>query len=302
MYHLKLIKQTPFRLYGQVYLHVVSDLLARKIIQINPQYLEGLDGEIIADNYDGIVVFDIKTDIPDLVSVIDNLSISDSDIVSVVTRMSCDKRSEANFSCEEITDAIQKIHNHQWLSENITEKISKPSTSMRKAPFLNFAKKTPDKFEIMNVFYEYSSADPRLRLLSVQMIKTLSLAFGFYLYSEKDWSCYEDVPYFADYQIYQKLVGFQQRFVFEKSQCSTEQDFQKYLNYKISTIKSYNFVEKFSDKLAKRSSLLCDEILFSASGFLPLNNFWQTIELDEILTVLGEIELSCSVETLPQDD
>ena len=282
-----IIKQANTRLLGNIYQHLFSDYFYN--ILKEKHILNSLDENFTADNYDGIVVFSNTNNLINLTQVSAQFTIEQSNIIRAISRISCDKQSNATYDLNSLTQEILDLH-QSALTKNITLPINSKDCNY-KTQYFSLTRKSPNSFVEKDLIIDIEITENHLKPLASAIINSLSSVLDPYIYIFPDFVTYITHEQWSDYQINPNYIGLKKQLRLPKTAKKIFPNLLEYLNASINEIKNSGFIDKFHRQIQTAGCLISDEELITSSGFLVTKEYWSNITISDIETIFSKIDI-----------
>ena len=282
-----IIKQANTRLLGNIYQHLFSDYFY-SLLKEN-HILNSLDENFTADNYDGIVVFSNTNNLINLTKTAAQFTIEQSNIIRAISRISCDKQSNATYDLNSLTQEILDLH-QSALTKNITLPINSKDCNY-KTQYFSLTRKSPNSFVEKDLIIDIEITENHLKPLASAIINSLSSVLDPYIYIFPDFVTYITHEQWSDYQINPNYIGLKKQLRLPKTAKKIFPNLLEYLNASINEIKNSGFIDKFHRQIQTAGCLISDEELITSSGFLVTKEYWSNITISDIETIFSKISL-----------
>lgn len=282
-----IIKQANTRLLGNLYQHLFSDYFYN--ILKEKHILNSLDENFTADNYDGIVVFSNTNNLINLTQVSAQFTIEQSNIIRAISRISCDKQSNATYDLNSLTQEILDLH-QSALTKNITLPINSKDCNY-KTQYFSLTRKSPNSFVEKDLIIDIEITENHLKPLASAIINSLSSVLDPYIYIFPDFVTYITHEQWSDYQINPNYIGLKKQLRLPKTAKKIFPNLLEYLNASINEIKNSGFIDKFHRQIQTAGCLISDEELITSSGFLVTKEYWSNITISDIETIFSKIDI-----------
>ena len=282
-----IIKQANTRLLGNIYQHLFSDYFY-SLLKEN-HILNSLDENFTADNYDGIVVFSNTNNLINLTKTAAQFTIEQSNIIRAISRISCDKQSNATYDLNSLTQEILDLH-QSALTKNITLPI-KSKDCNHKTQYFSLSRKSPNSFIEKDLIIDIEITENHLKPLASAIINSLSSVLDPYIYIFPDFVAYITHEQWSDYQINPNYIGLKKQLRLLKTTKKLFPNLIEYLNTSLNEIKNSGFTDKFHEQLQTKGCLILDEELITSSGFLVTREYWSNITISDIETIFSKIDI-----------
>ena len=282
-----IIKQANTRLLGNLYQHLFSDYFYTLLKENH--ILNSLDENFTADNYDGIVVFSSTNNLINLTNASAQFTIEQSNIISAISRISCDKQRNATYDLSSLTQEILNLHQSIPI-KSITSPIKSKDYTYRTQHF-SLSRKSPDSFIEKDFIIEIEITENHLKPLASAIINSISSILDPYIYIFPDFVTYITYEQWSDYQIDPNYIGLKKQLRLLKTAKKLFPNLLEYLNTSLNEIKNSGFINKFYEQLQTKGCLISDEELINSSGFLVTREYWSNITISDIETIFSKISL-----------
>ncbi|MBB1549368.1 hypothetical protein HG449_000635 [Candidatus Saccharibacteria bacterium] len=282
-----IIKQANTRLLGNIYQHLFSDYFY-SLLKEN-HILNSLDENFTADNYDGIVVFSNTNNLINLTKTAAQFTIEQSNIIRAISRISCDKQSNATYDLNSLTQEILDLH-QSALTKNITLPINSKDCNY-KTQYFSLTRKSPNSFVEKDLIIDIEITENHLKPLASAIINSLSSVLDPYIYIFPDFVTYITHEQWSDYQINPNYIGLKKQLRLPKTAKKIFPNLLEYLNASINEIKNSGFIDKFHRQIQTAGCLISDEELITSSGFLVTKEYWSNITISDIETIFSKIDI-----------
>ena len=282
-----IIKQANTRLLGNLYQHLFSDYFYT--ILKEKHILNSLDENFTADNYDGIVVFSNTNNLINLTKTAAQFTIEQSNIIRAISRISCDKQSNATYDLNSLTQEILDLH-QSALTKNITLPINSKDCNY-KTQYFSLTRKSPNSFVEKDLIIDIEITENHLKPLASAIINSLSSVLDPYIYIFPDFVTYITHEQWSDYQINPNYIGLKKQLRLPKTAKKIFPNLLEYLNASINEIKNSGFIDKFHRQIQTAGCLISDEELITSSGFLVTKEYWSNITISDIETIFSKIDI-----------
>lgn len=282
-----IIKQANTRLLGNIYQHLFSDYFY-SLLKEN-HILNSLDENFTADNYDGIVVFSNTNNLINLTKTAAQFTIEQSNIIRAISRISCDKQSNATYDLNSLTQEILDLH-QSALTKNITLPINSKDCNY-KTQYFSLTRKSPNSFVEKDLIIDIEITENHLKPLASAIINSLSSVLDPYIYIFPDFVTYITHEQWSDYQINPNYIGLKKQLRLPKTAKKIFPNLLEYLNASLNEIKNSGFIDKFHRQIQTAGCLISDEELITSSGFLVTKEYWSNITISDIETIFSKINL-----------
>ena len=282
-----IIKQANTRLLGNIYQHLFSDYFY-SLLKEN-HILNSLDENFTADNYDGIVVFSSTNNLINLTQVSAQFTIEQSNIIRAISRISCDKQSNATYDLNSLTQEILDLH-QSALTKNITLPINSKDCNY-KTQYFSLTRKSPNSFVEKDLIIDIEITENHLKPLASAIINSLSSVLDPYIYIFPDFVTYITHEQWSDYQINPNYIGLKKQLRLPKTAKKIFPNLLEYLNASLNEIKNSGFIDKFHRQIQTAGCLISDEELITSSGFLVTKEYWSNITISDIETIFSKIDI-----------
>ena len=282
-----IIKQANTRLLGNIYQHLFSDYFY-SLLKEN-HILNSLDENFTADNYDGIVVFSNTNNLINLTKASAQFTIEQSNIIRAISRISCDKQSNATYDLNSLTQEILDLH-QSALTKNITLPINSKDCNY-KTQYFSLTRKSPNSFVEKDLIIDIEITENHLKPLASAIINSLSSVLDPYIYIFPDFVTYITHEQWSDYQINPNYIGLKKQLRLPKTAKKIFPNLLEYLNASINEIKNSGFIDKFHRQIQTAGCLISDEELITSSGFLVTKEYWSNITISDIETIFSKIDI-----------
>ena len=282
-----IIKQANTRLLGNLYQHLFSDYFYTLLKENH--ILNSLDENFTADNYDGIVVFSSTNNLINLTKVSAQFMIEQSNIIRAISRISCDKQSNATYDLNSLTQEILDLH-QSALTKNITLPINSKDCNY-KTQYFSLTRKSPNSFVEKDLIIDIEITENHLKPLASAIINSLSSVLDPYIYIFPDFVTYITHEQWSDYQINPNYIGLKKQLRLPKTAKKIFPNLLEYLNASLNEIKNSGFIDKFHRQIQTAGCLISDEELITSSGFLVTKEYWSNITISDIETIFSKISL-----------
>lgn len=284
-----IIKQANTRLLGNIYQHLFSDYFY-SLLKEN-HILNSLDENFTADNYDGIVVFSNTNNLINLTKTAAQFTIEQSNIIRAISRISCDKQSNATYDLNSLTQEILNLHQSIPI-KNITSPIKSKDCNY-KTQYFSLTRKSPNSFVEKDLIIDIEITENHLKPLASAIINSLSSVLDPYIYIFPDFVTYITHEQWSDYQINPNYIGLKKQLRLPKTAKKIFPNLLEYLNASLNEIKNSGFIDKFHRQIQTAGYLISDEELITSSGFLVTKEYWSNITISDIETIFSKINLQC---------
>lgn len=282
-----IIKQANTRLLGNLYQHLFSDYFYTQLKE--KHILNSLDENFTADNYDGIVVFSNTNNLINLTKTAAQFTIEQSNIIRAISRISCDKQSNATYDLNSLTQEILDLH-QSALTKNITLPINSKDCNY-KTQYFSLTRKSPNSFVEKDLIIDIEITENHLKPLASAIINSLSSVLDPYIYIFPDFVTYITHEQWSDYQINPNYIGLKKQLRLPKTAKKIFPNLLEYLNASINEIKNSGFIDKFHRQIQTAGCLISDEELITSSGFLVTKEYWSNITISDIETIFSKIDI-----------
>lgn len=282
-----IIKQANTRLLGNIYQHLFSDYFY-SLLKEN-HILNSLDENFTADNYDGIVVFSNTNNLINLTKTAAQFTIEQSNIIRAISRISCDKQSNATYDLNSLTQEILDLH-QSALTKNITLPINSKDCNY-KTQYFSLTCKSPNSFVEKDLIIDIEITENHLKPLASAIINSLSSVLDPYIYIFPDFVTYITHEQWSDYQINPNYIGLKKQLRLPKTAKKIFPNLLEYLNASLNEIKNSGFIDKFHRQIQTAGCLISDEELITSSGFLVTKEYWSNITISDIETIFSKIDI-----------
>ena len=282
-----IIKQANTRLLGNIYQHLFSDYFY-SLLKEN-HILNSLDENFTADNYDGIVVFSNTNNLINLTKTAAQFTIEQSNIIRAISRISCDKQSNATYDLNSLTQEILDLH-QSALTKNITLPINSKDCNY-KTQYFSLTRKSPNSFVEKDLIIDIEITENHLKPLASAIINSLSSVLDPYIYIFPDFVTYITHEQWSDYQINPNYIGLKKQLRLPKTAKKIFPNLLEYLNASLNEIKNSGFIDKFHRQIQTAGCLISDEELITSSGFLVTKEYWSNITISDIETIFSKIDI-----------
>lgn len=282
-----IIKQANTRLLGNLYQHLFSDYFY-SLLKEN-HILNSLDENFTADNYDGIVVFSNTNNLINLTKTAAQFTIEQSNIIRAISRISCDKQSNATYDLNSLTQEILDLH-QSALTKNITLPINSKDCNY-KTQYFSLTRKSPNSFVEKDLIIDIEITENHLKPLASAIINSLSSVLDPYIYIFPDFVTYITHEQWSDYQINPNYIGLKKQLRLPKTAKKIFPNLLEYLNASLNEIKNSGFIDKFHRQIQTAGCLISDEELITSSGFLVTKEYWSNITISDIETIFSKIDI-----------
>ena len=282
-----IIKQANTRLLGNIYQHLFSDYFY-SLLKEN-HILNSLDENFTADNYDGIVVFSNTNNLINLTKTAAQFTIEQSNIIRAISRISCDKQSNATYDLNSLTQEILDLH-QSALTKNITLPINSKDCNY-KTQYFSLTRKSPNSFVEKDLIIDIEITENHLKPLASAIINSLSSVLDPYIYIFPDFVTYITHEQWSDYQINPNYIGLKKQLRLPKTAKKIFPNLLEYLNASINEIKNSGFIDKSHRQIQTAGCLISDEELITSSGFLVTKEYWSNITISDIETIFSKIDI-----------
>lgn len=282
-----IIKQANTRLLGNLYQHLFSDYFY-SLLKEN-HILNSLDENFTADNYDGIVVFSNTNNLINLTKTAAQFTIEQSNIIRAISRISCDKQSNATYDLNSLTQEILDLH-QSALTKNITLPINSKDCNY-KTQYFSLTRKSPNSFVEKDLIIDIEITENHLKPLASAIINSLSSVLDPYIYIFPDFVTYITHEQWSDYQINPNYIGLKKQLRLSKTAKKIFPNLLEYLNASLNEIKNSGFIDKFHRQIQTAGCLISDEELITSSGFLVTKEYWSNITISDIETIFSKIDI-----------